>query len=112
MKRGEIYYANLDPTVGSEVSKKRPVLVVSNDLHNRKAPIVTVVPLTSNVERVYPFEVFLSANETNLPQDSKAMPQQIRSVSKQRINGGAIALLSSETMSSIEDGLRLHLGID
>lgn len=112
MRRGEIYYANLDPTVGSEVSKQRPVLVVSNDLHNRKAPMVTVVPLTSNVERVYPFEVFLSAKDTHLPQDSKAMPQQIRAVSKQRIIGGAIALLSSEIMSLVEDALKLHLGME
>jgi mRNA interferase MazF len=74
--------------------------------------MVTVVPLTSNVERVYPFEVFLSAKDTHLPQDSKAMPQQIRAVSKQRIIGGAIALLSSEIMSLVEDALKLHLGME
>jgi mRNA interferase MazF len=112
MKRGEIYYANLDPTVGSEVSKRRPVLIVSNNLHNQKAPMVTIVPLTSNVERVYPFEVFLSAQDTRLPKDSKAMPQQIRAVSKQRMMGDAIALLNAEIMILVEDAMRLHLGMD
>lgn len=112
MKRGEIYYANLDPTVGSEVSKQRPVLIVSNNLHNQKAPMVTIVPLTSNVERIYPFEVFLSANNTLLPRDSKAMPQQMRAVSRQRMMGGAIALVKAEQMALIEDAMKLHLGID
>jgi mRNA interferase MazF len=112
MKRGEIYYANLDPTVGSEVSKRRPVLIVSNNLHNQKAPMVTIVPLTSNVLRVYPFEVFLSAKHTLLSKDSKAMPQQIRAVSKQRIIGDAIALLDPEIMILVEDAMKLHLGMD
>jgi mRNA interferase MazF len=55
MKRGEIYYANLSPTVGSEIDKRRPVLVVSNDANNRAANTVTILPITSNVTRVYPF---------------------------------------------------------
>ncbi len=53
MKRGEIYYANLSPTVGSEIDKRRPVLVVSNDANNRAANTVTILPITSNVTRVY-----------------------------------------------------------
>ena len=60
MKRGEIYYANLNPSVGSEMSKNRPVLIVSNDINNRAASTITILPITSNVSRVYPFEVFLS----------------------------------------------------
>ncbi len=59
MKRGEIYYANLSPAIGSEMDKRRPVLIVSNDINNRNATVVTVVPLTSNVSRVYPFEAGL-----------------------------------------------------
>jgi mRNA interferase MazF len=111
MKRGEVYFATLDPTVGSEIAKKRPVVIVSNDLHNRKAPIVTVIPLTSNVARVYPFEVFLDATLTRLPKDSKAMPQQVRTIAKQRIVGDAIALLSNDVMALVEDALKLHLGM-
>ncbi len=72
---------------------------------------MTVVPLTSNVARVYPFEVFLDAELTHLPKDSKAMPQQVRTIIKQRIVGEAIALLSVEVMQLIEDALKLHLGM-
>ena len=67
MKRGEIYYANLNPAVGSEMSKNRPVLIVSNDINNRAASTVTILPITSNVSRVYPFEVFLSPSDSGLP---------------------------------------------
>lgn len=112
MKRGEVYFAALDPTVGSEISKKRPVVIVSNDLHNLKAPIVTVIPLTSNVSKVYPFEVFLDAKLTHLPKDSKAMPQQVRTIAKQRMIGNAIALLNAEVMQLVEDALKLHLGMN
>lgn len=55
MKRGEIYYANLSPALGSETDKRRPILIISNNINNRNATVVTVVPLTSNVSRVYPF---------------------------------------------------------
>ena len=57
MKRGEIYFANLNPTVGSEIAKRRPVLIVSNNANNRAANTVTILPITSNVSRIYPFEV-------------------------------------------------------
>ena len=53
MKRGEIYYANLSPAVGSEMDKRRPVLIISNDINNRTATTVTILPITSNVSRVY-----------------------------------------------------------
>ena len=64
MKRGEIYYANLSPTVGSEIDKRRPVLVVSNDANNRATNTVTILPITSNVTRVYPFEVLLNPEDS------------------------------------------------
>ncbi len=57
MKRGEIYHADLSPTVGSKTNKRRPVLIVSNDANNRAASTVTVLPITSNTSRVHPFEV-------------------------------------------------------
>jgi mRNA interferase MazF len=78
MRRGEIYFAALDPTVGAEVQKTRPVVVVSNNAANRASSVVTVVPLTSNVARVFPFEVLLPAARTGLTKDSKAMAQQVR----------------------------------
>jgi mRNA interferase MazF len=82
MKRGEIYYANLSPTVGSEIDKRRPVLVVSNDANNRAANTVTILPITSNVTRVYPFEVLLNPEDSGLSQPSKVQAQQVRTISK------------------------------
>ncbi len=71
MKRGEIYYANLSPAVGSEMDKRRPVLIVSNDINNRAATTVTILPITSNISRVYPFEVLLNPDDSGLPKPSK-----------------------------------------
>jgi mRNA interferase MazF len=64
------------------------------------------------VSKVYPFEVFLDAKLTHLPKDSKAMPQQVRTIAKQRIIGDAIALLNGEVMQLVEDALKLHLGMN
>jgi mRNA interferase MazF len=66
MKRGDIYFANFDPTVGSETKKKRPVLIVSNDVNNRVATTLTVVPITSNIKKVYSFEVLFESGKTGL----------------------------------------------
>ena len=70
-KRGQIWFVSLDPVVGHEIGKKRPALVVSNDRNNQFAETVTVLPITSKTEKVYPFEVFLSKEEAHLPEDSK-----------------------------------------
>jgi mRNA interferase MazF len=109
MKRGEIYYATLDPTVGSEIKKRRPVLIVSNNISNRTGDIITVLPLTSNVSRVYPFEVLLNQDESGLSKDSKVQAQQIRTISKQRVSGGVVGQLTVEKMQAIDSAIRLHL---
>lgn len=112
MKRGEIYYADLSPTVGAEINKRRPVLVVSNNANNRAAGTVTVLPITSNVTRVYPFEVLLEPKESGLPKPSKVQAQQIRTIAKERIIGAAGAAqghLSKARMAAIDSALRLHL---
>src|SRR5713101_8894783 len=93
MRRGEIYYADLSPTVGSEINKRRPVLIVSNEANNRAATTVTVLPITSNVSRIYPFEIPLSPKDSGLPKLSKAQAQQIRTFSKERIRGEALGRL-------------------
>lgn len=112
MKRGEIYYANLSPVVGSEANKRRPVLIVSNDINNRNAAVVTTVPLTSNVSRVYPFEVLVAPEDSGLPRLSKVQAQQIRTVSKQRIEGEAVGKLSDELMQQVEAAIKLHLALE
>lgn len=112
MKRGEIYYANLSPTVGSEIDKRRPVLVVSNDANNRAANTVTILPITSNVTRVYPFEVFLNPEDSGLSKPSKVQAQQVRTISKQRITSDAVGSLSEEIMQLVNAALKLHLDVD
>ena len=112
MKRGEIYYPNLSPTVGSEIDKRRPVLVVSNDANNRAANTVTILPITSNVTRVYPFEVLLNPEDSGLSKPSKVQAQQVRTISKQRITSDAAGSLSEEIMQLVNAALKLHLDVD
>ncbi len=112
MKRGDIYYANLSPTVGSEMDKRRPVLIVSNDANNRAASTVTILPLTSNVSRVYPFEVLLNLEDSRLPLASKVQAQQIRTISKQRIVSEVVSTLNEELMQLVDAALKLHLGLE
>jgi mRNA interferase MazF len=111
MRRGEIYYAELGPAVGSEINKKRPVLVVSCDANNRAASTITVLPITSNVSRVYAFEVALSPKDSGLPRPSKAQAQQIRTISRERISGSPLGRLKVSLMRRAEDAMRLHLDL-
>jgi mRNA interferase MazF len=112
MKRGEIYYANLSPAVGSEMDKRRPVLVVSNDANNRAGSTVTILPLTSNVSRVYPFEVLLNPEDSGLPKPSKVQAQQVRTISTQRLSADVVGSLSQELMQLVDAALKLHLGLN
>lgn len=112
MKRGEIYWANLSPSVGSEMDKTRPVLIISNNLNNKHAATVTILPITSNLQgRLYPFEVELSADESGLDSDSKVKTNQIRTIDKRRINA-LIGNLSTQKMILIEKAILIHLGIE
>lgn len=112
MKRGEIYFANLSPSVGSEMDKRRPVLIVSNNANNSAATTVTILPLTSNITRVYPFEVLLNPEDSGLSKLSKIQPQQIRTISKQRILDDAVGNLSIELMELVNAAIKLHLNLD
>lgn len=80
--RGEIWLVSLDSVVGSETGKTRPALGVSNDRNNQFADTVTVIPLTSKTDKIYPFEVFISHQDSHLPQDSKLKANQIRTIDK------------------------------
>jgi mRNA interferase MazF len=111
MRRGEIYYADLSPTVGTEINKRRPVLIVSNDANNRAANTVTVLPVTSNVSRIYPFEIALPPGESGLSKPSKAQAQQIRTISKERIRGETVGRAGSAAMRKAADAMRLHLDL-
>src|SRR3990167_10820641 len=108
MKRGEIYFANLDPTVGSEIRKKRPVLIVSNNANNKAASTMTIVPITSNTNKVYPFEVLLETEDSGLSKRSKAQCYQIRTISKIRIGGKRAGVVSEAIILKINAALKLH----
>lgn len=113
MRRGEIRVVDLDRVRGAEANKRRPAVIVSNDGANATAErlgrgVVTVVPVTSNVERVYPFQVLLPSASTGLRQDAKAQAEQVRSISVQRV-GGTMGIVPASIMSQLDDALRLHL---
>jgi len=111
MKRGEIYFANLDPTIGSEIRKKRPVLIVSNDANNRTNSLITIIPLTSNTKKIFPFETFIEKKNSGLKKDSKAQCHQIRTISKSRITTKKVGSINKTIMEKIEHSIRLHLDI-
>ena len=113
MRRGEVRLVDLDPARGSEANKRRPAVIVSNDRANVAAwrlgrGVVTVVPVTSNTERVFPFQTLLPAADTGLPRDSKAQAEQVRAVAVERV-GPAVGRLPATLMASLDDALRLHL---
>ena len=112
IKRGEIHLASLDPTIGREISKTRPVVIISNDINNRFSGTITVLPVTStNLRKIYPFEVKLPKGSGNLPKDSKVKADQIRTLDKRRIIK-TIGILDGESMMRIETALKIHLGIE
>ncbi len=111
MSRSGVYA--LEPTRGSEANKRRPGIIVSNDRANATADrlgrgVVTVVPVTSNIVRVFAFQVFLPANTTGLRVDSKAQAEQVRSVTIERI-GPVLGRVPAQVMAEVDEALRLHL---
>lgn len=109
--RGDIWWVRLDPTIGAEIKKTRPALVVSNDINNQYAGTVTVVPISDTGKKIYPFEVFLSAATTGLEKDSKARCQQIRTVDQARLVRKTSSI-HAELLASVNAALALHLGMD
>ena len=108
--RGEIFLVCLDPTVGSEINKTRPALIISNDINNQVAQTVTVIPITSSTGKTYPFETLLQSQETGLLKRSKAKCNQIRTIDKKRLIK-PIGTVSPEKLKEVESALRIHLGI-
>jgi mRNA interferase MazF len=111
IKRGDVFLASLDPVIGKEISKTRPVVIVSNDINNRFSDTVSVLPLTSqHVDRAYPFEVFLPKKSGNLPKDSKVKANQIRTIDKSRLVS-FIGRLDAACMADVDRAIKVHLGI-
>ncbi|MDZ4825388.1 MAG: type II toxin-antitoxin system PemK/MazF family toxin [Actinomycetota bacterium] len=115
MRRGDIVWVELDPARGSEASRRRPAVIVSNDGANQTAArlrrgVVTVVPVTTDVSRVYAFQAPLPAKRCDLPEDSKAQAEQIRSVAFDRI-GTTIGQLPGDILADLDRAIRLHLAL-
>jgi mRNA interferase MazF len=115
MLRGEVWQVDLDPVRGSEANKQRPAVIVSNDRANAAATrlgrgVVTVVPVTSNIRKVYPFQVLLSATTSGLAVDSKAQAEQVRSIATQRLLR-RMGRISAAELAHLDEALRLHLAL-
>ena len=106
MKRGEVWWVEFDPSVGSEIRKTRPALIVSNDAANRNLARVVVVPLTSNTGRQYPGEAVVSVDG----QSSKAMADQIMAADKARLKS-QLGTVNRADMQAVEDAIRIQLGL-
>lgn len=115
MRRGDICLIDLEPGQGTEARKTRPAVIVSNDGANATATrlgrgVITVVPVTSNVARVYAFQVLLPAAASGLEVDSKAQAEQVRSVDITRVLH-RVGSLPLDLMTALDDALRLHLAL-
>ncbi len=110
-QRGEIWLVNLDPTTGAEIKKTRPAVVISNDLNNRYADTITVLPISDKGEKVYPFEVYLRAGSFGLSKESKVKCQQVRTIDKSRLIK-SYGSIGRQELQQVEQALLLHLGIE
>ncbi|WP_227529922.1 type II toxin-antitoxin system PemK/MazF family toxin [Microbacterium tenebrionis] len=115
LRRGQIVVVSLDPAVASESRKTRPAVIVGNNAANGVAArtpnaTTTVVPVTSNITRVLPFQVLLPAAATGLDRDSKAQAEQIRTIAVERVIR-PVGWVPAELMGAIDETLRTHLAL-
>jgi mRNA interferase MazF len=107
IKRGEVFLVNFDPTVGAEAQKTRPAVVVSNDINNAHSPIISIAPISSQVSKVYSFEVEVLPGTGGLRSRSKIMINQTRAVDKIRLIK-KLGRLPVEIMVKVDQALKLH----
>jgi mRNA interferase MazF len=106
IKRGEVWWINFDPSVGGEIKKQRPAVIISNDTSNKYLNRVQVIPLTSNTDRIYPNEALINLRG----QPSKAMADQMATISKERLirQDGSV---TPEELQKIEEIIKIQLGM-
>jgi len=112
VKRGEIWLVDLDPTIGHEIKKSRPSVIIQNDIGNKYSDITIIAPITSqNLDHAYPAETIIRKKNTGLGKDSKALLNQIRSVDKQRLVK-KLGKVDYETLFKIDEALKISLGLE
>jgi mRNA interferase MazF len=113
IKRGEIYWVNMDPAIGSEIKKLRPALIVSNDVSNQHSPLITILPITFNTKNPYPFEVLVKEEFSGLKKDSLIKANQIRTIDKLRISGSATGRIPDNViMQKVDQAIKIHLALN
>ncbi|MBZ9713388.1 MULTISPECIES: type II toxin-antitoxin system PemK/MazF family toxin [Deinococcus] len=110
IRRGDICLVNFAPARENEADNIRPAVIVTNNAANAQNVVVTVIPLTTNVERVYHFQVLLPNQRTGLDHDSKAQVEQIRSVALSRVRK-RLGQVPADLMAELDDRIRLHLAL-
>jgi len=111
VKRGDIWLVNLDPTLGHEIKKARPAVIIQNDVGNTFSPITIIAPLTSqHLETMYPFEALVLKNHSGLDKDSKALLNQIRAVDKKRLVK-KLGKVDVSTLEKIDEAVKISLGL-
>lgn len=106
VKRGDVYWANFDPSRGTEIQKVRPAIILSNNLFNKHLPRVIVVPVTSNIERVFAFDALVVIDQKK----GKAMLDQMRAIDKSRL-GKKICSLTTIEMIDVDRALKLAVAL-
>lgn len=106
MRRGEVWWVDFDPSLGSEIRKMRPAVIVSHDISNTYLNRCQVVPSTSNTGRLYPSEAFVMTDD----KESKAMADQLTTASKERLKN-KLCQLSEQDMSKVEHAIKVQLGL-
>jgi mRNA interferase MazF len=111
IKRGEIYFAQLNPVIGSEQGGTRPVLVVQNDIGNQYSPTTVILAITGQINKAkMPTHVEIKATQYGLGRDSVILGEQIRTIDKMRLKQ-RVAALDEETMSKVDQALLVSLGL-
>jgi mRNA interferase MazF len=109
-KRGEIYLVNLDPTIGSEIKKTRPCLIIQNDIGNQYSPTTIIAPITSGEQAIYPVEVEIKNREGGLDNDSLILLNQIRSVDQKRLVK-RIGRVNQSIIKKVDQAIMISLGL-
>lgn len=111
VKRGDVYYANLSPVIGSEQGGHRPVLIIQNDVGNKYSPTVIVAAITSQISKAkLPTHVEVNAKNFSLEKDSVILLEQLRTIDKRRLKE-KITHLSEDVMDKVDEAIRISLGL-